>query len=133
MSGLVADTHAVVWYLLESKRLSAIALSAMERAAAAGNPVYVSPISVIEVVYLVEKGRLPTHAFSQLCEAMTDPESVLELASLDLGVARAMTEVPRDLAPDMPDRIIVATALHLKLPLITRDRALKTVGVETIW
>jgi len=133
MHSLVADTHAVVWYLLESKRLSAKALSAMENAARAGNSVYVSPISVIEIVYLVEKGRLPTLAFSKLCDAVTDPASVLELAPLDLGVARAVTEVPRDLAPDMPDRIIAATALHLKLPLITRDRALKTVGVEIVW
>ena len=133
MKGLVADPHAVVWYLLESKRLSAKALAAMENAARSGNSVYVSPISVIEVIYLVEKGKLPAIAFSKLCNAMNDPASVVEVAPLDLPVARAMTEVPRDLAPDMPDRIIAATAVHLRLPLITRERALGTVGVKTIW
>ena len=29
--------------------------------------------------------------------------------------------VPRDVVPDMPDRIIAATALYLGLPLVTRD------------
>jgi predicted nucleic acid-binding protein len=33
----------------------------------------------------------------------------------------------------MPDRIIGATALHLGIPLVTRDRRLQSAGIETIW
>jgi predicted nucleic acid-binding protein len=32
----------------------------------------------------------------------------------------------------MPDRIIAATALHLGLPLISRDRKIQLSGVNTI-
>jgi predicted nucleic acid-binding protein len=35
-----------------------------------------------------------------------------------------MRRIPRKQVPDMHDRIIGATALHLDLPLITRDRNL---------
>jgi PIN domain nuclease of toxin-antitoxin system len=33
----------------------------------------------------------------------------------------------------LPDRIIVATALHLGVPLISRDRQIQLAEVETIW
>lgn len=35
--------------------------------------------------------------------------------------------------PDMPDRIIAGTALHLKLPLITRDHKIQLSQIDTIW
>jgi len=41
--------------------------------------------------------------------------------------------VPRAEVPDMPDRIIAATALHLGLPLISRDRKIQLAGLQTIW
>ena len=55
------------------------------------------------------------------------------LAPLDLGVARAMQGIPRDIVPDMPDRIIAATAQYLNLPLVTRDAALRATSLTTIW
>lgn len=45
-----------------------------------------------------------------------------------------LSRMPRSLAPDMPDRIIAATALALGVPLITRDRNLEQVpGLRVIW
>jgi len=38
-----------------------------------------------------------------------------------------------EIVPDMPDRIIAATALHLDLPLVTRDRAIQAAGLKAIW
>ena len=51
----------------------------------------------------------------------------------DLAVARSLGKVPREKVPDMPDRIIAATALSLGVPLITRDAAISASGIETIW
>ena len=36
-------------------------------------------------------------------------------------------------APDKADTIIAATALHLGLPLVTRDLAIQSASIETIW
>jgi len=33
----------------------------------------------------------------------------------------------------MPDRIIAATALHLGLPLVTRDQRIAAAGIKTVW
>ena len=41
---------------------------------------------------------------------------------------------PLPVLPDPWDRTIVATALHLGVPVVTKDRAIAAAGVaETIW
>lgn len=35
--------------------------------------------------------------------------------------------------PDMPDRMIAATALQLGFPLVTTDSAIRASGIPTIW
>jgi PIN domain nuclease of toxin-antitoxin system len=133
MAAVVADTHAAVWYLSDSALLSPSALDALDGAAQAGDSIYVASISLVEVLYLVEKGRLPQTALDRLHEFLADVNGALVLAPLDLGVARAMQGIPRDMVPDMPDRIIAATALHLNLPLVTRDTALHAAPITTVW
>ncbi len=44
-----------------------------------------------------------------------------------------MMAIPRDQVPDMPDRIIAATAAHLGVPLISRDGKIRASSVTTIW
>jgi len=44
-----------------------------------------------------------------------------------------MRQVSRAEVPDMPDRIIAATALHLGVPLISRDRRISLSAVATVW
>jgi predicted nucleic acid-binding protein len=52
---------------------------------------------------------------------------------LDDAVARAVGRVPRETVPDMPDRIIAATAIHLDLPLVSRDGRIRMTGIKIIW
>lgn len=133
MASVVVDTHGVIWYLLGDKALSTNAWETLEEAARLGDPAYVSSISLVEVLYLVEKGRLPGTALDRLSGALAQPDSGFVIAPLDMGVALAIRRVPRQIVPDMPDRIIAATALHLNIPLITRDREIPKAGVRTIW
>src|SRR4051812_46257589 len=121
MGAVVVDTHALLWYLFEPQRLSPAALSSIRQAVSVGDPVYLSAISIVEVCYLVEKGRLASDTLNQMISALRPPSGGLIVASVELGVAQTLQQIPRDVVPDMPDRIIAATALHLGLPLITRD------------
>ena len=52
---------------------------------------------------------------------------------LDLAVVLAMGEISRDVVPEMPDRIIAATARYLSLPLVTRDLKIQAADIDTIW
>jgi len=133
VGAVVADTHALVWYLFSPGRLSARARSALEEAGQGGDPIYVASISLVEVRYLVDKGRLPGDLPHQLDRALDDPSSDLTIVPLDRAVAGALARVPRDAVPDMPDRIIAATALHLNVPLVTRDGMIRAAPITTIW
>ncbi len=133
MAGVVADTHAALWHLSRDSRLSEPARTALRASVQAGDRIFVASISVVEVTYLVEKGRLPASALQTLRTALADPSFGLAVVPLDLAVADALTEVPREEVPDLPDRVIAATALALKLPLVTRDAKIRATGIQTIW
>jgi PIN domain nuclease of toxin-antitoxin system len=133
MPGVLADTHALVWYLLRSPKLSAAASARMHATVAAGQPLLVPTVCIVEIVYLVEKGRLPALARDRLASHLDLNESDLRLVPLDRRVADSIERVPRNLVPDMPDRIIAATALCLGVPLVTRDGHIKASGIDTIW
>lgn len=133
MAAIAADTHAIIWYMMRSPRLSGRALQALRDATQAGDPIYVSAISLVELRYLVERRRLPQVALDRLEAAVTAADFPETLVSLDFEVARAVGRIPRPIVPEMPDRIIAATALHLSVPLVTRDQAIQAAPVATIW
>ncbi len=56
----IADTHAVIWYIFADNRLSITARTTIEEAAARGDQIAFSSITLAEIVYLIEKGRINT-------------------------------------------------------------------------
>jgi len=79
------------------------------------------------------KGRLPQSAYDDLRSAMMDPEHVFREAPFTAAVVDAMRHVSRSEIPDMPDRMISATAIHLGVPVISRDSRIRASNVRTIW
>jgi PIN domain nuclease of toxin-antitoxin system len=125
---LVLDTHAVIWYLSGSAQLSPTARTVIESAEQKAESIFISAISLVEVIYLTERGRLPAAALQRLANVFEDPEGSISVAPLDTAVAEAVQRIPRETVPDMPDRIIAATAAHLGAELVTRDRRLHYAG-----
>jgi PIN domain nuclease of toxin-antitoxin system len=130
---MVLDTHALIWFLLEPGQLSTNAANSLRAATDAGEQLCLSAISLVEICYLEEKGRLPDGVSRHVNAALDAESPALVTYPVDLEVARAVPAIPRDTVPDMPDRIIAATALHLDLPLVTRDAQIRAAGIETIW
>jgi PIN domain nuclease of toxin-antitoxin system len=134
MTSVVADTHTIIWYLVEPDRLSDNALSALDQATNTGQTIYVSAISIVEICYLVERGRLPELVLQSLLDVCDNTEAVVIPISLNRAIAEKIREIPRDCVPDMPDRIIAATALYLNLPLVTRDKKIQSLEeIQIIW
>jgi PIN domain nuclease of toxin-antitoxin system len=133
MSSVVVDTHTIVWYLANDSRLSQTAMQALDLASASGEPIYVPSICLIELTYLTEKGRLPSLARDRLIRALDEPFSPCSLVPLDRMIADALQIIDRSEVPDMPDRVIAATAAALGAPLISRDAKIRASSVQTLW
>jgi predicted nucleic acid-binding protein len=48
-------------------------------------------------------------------------------------VADALQLTDRSEVPDMPDRVIAATAAALGVPLVSRDAKISASAVQTLW
>ena len=133
MPDVVADTHALIWYLEDSPRLGPEARNAFEACDRGESIENVPTICHVEIVYLLEKGRIPTDLKQALDAALQAGNTTLVPHPLRLDIVEALVQVPRTEVPDMPERIIAATAVHLGAPLISRDRKLQVSNVQTIW
>lgn len=127
------DTHALIWYLYDDPRLSKKARDVLEKAASSSEQIACSALTLAEILYLQEKERIPAETFNRLVEALETKNSLLVVAPVTLAVVIAMQNIPRTEVPDLPDRVIAATALHLSVPLISRDRKIAVSRVSTIW
>ena len=129
----VADTHTVLWYLYADARISNTAKGFIDQASATRKKIAVSSISVAEVVYLIEKNRLASPAYDVVTEALDDPDHVFTEAVLNAAIVRSMRSVSRAEVPEMPDRIVAATAVYFDVPVITRDSRILASSIKTVW
>lgn len=129
----VADTHAVIWYIFRDSRLSVTARTTIEQIAAEGNQVAFSSITLAEIVYLSEKGRINSMTLDRLLIEVASDNALLVEIPFDRNIALTLRQVDRSQIPDLPDRIIAATGLYLKVPVISRDRRIQLSTIDTIW
>ena len=118
-TGLVLDTHVLVWLLEGDARLGREILRKID-AAAVAEGLFVAAISSWEIGMLAEKGRLvfPTGAAPWLRRALALPGIHLVPLHPEIGLSACCLE---GFHGDPADRLIVATSLYLGLPLVTAD------------
>jgi PIN domain nuclease of toxin-antitoxin system len=133
MIALVLDTHAVVWLMLGSPRLSVAARQAIEAASKSGAQIGVPTISFVEIAYLEEKGSLSKGTLAGLFAFLDDTTTGLVEIPLTRATAAALQLISRADIPDMPDRIVAATAVCVDAPLVTSDSKIQASQIETIW
>ncbi|MEX2516777.1 MAG: type II toxin-antitoxin system VapC family toxin [Gammaproteobacteria bacterium] len=131
---IVLDTHAWIWWLSDPEQLSDPARQHLEQALSAAAPVYVSTISSWEVAMLVRKKRLELTIDVEDWIAHAEAIEVIEFVPVSNHLALRSIQLPGQFHADPADRLIVATARYLGLPLVTRDSKMHDYpNVETIW
>ncbi len=134
MRAYVTDTHALLWHLLQSNRLSPNAASIFKNTDEGNGQIYIPTIVLVEIVYLSEKVKIPLNTINRVIDLLDAPAVNYQIAQLALPTVHALCRVPRQMIPDMPDRVITATAMELDLPLITKDTKIKKAGiVDVVW
>lgn len=125
---IVLDTHAVVWWAGDPGRLSAKAVAALDKTERIGLPAIV----FWETALLVRKGRLDLGMSVQ--EWAEKIQLIPRIDALPLTPEIAVLADALRMHADPADRFVVATAIHLRVPVITKDRALRRLKiVKTIW
>jgi PIN domain nuclease of toxin-antitoxin system len=120
---IVLDTHAWVWFTADDRALSDAALQAIHDADRVG----VAAISVWELGMLCAKSRLKLHpTVREWVHAALRLDRV-ELLPLTAEAALLGSEL--DLHGDPADRLIVASALLARAPLVTRDSRVQESGL----
>jgi PIN domain nuclease of toxin-antitoxin system len=130
---MVLDTHVLVWWLADPAKLSTKARRAV-RSAAASRTVSASAASILEIVTLVRRGRLTlaTSIDRWLEDVRSLPE--LQIEPITVEIAAKAGSFGDEVPGDPVDRLIVATAAVLGLPLVTADQRLRRrPPVPTIW
>ncbi len=130
---VVANSHAIVWYVQGSPRLSESAASALADAEASDG-IVVSVATLVDLWYVTQTTQgVSVDDLARLRWAMVASAKV-DLHAIDLAVADAAIAIPRDVLGDPWDRFILATARALALPLVTRDARIRETGlVEAVW
>jgi PIN domain nuclease of toxin-antitoxin system len=127
LSGVLLDTHTLIWLLGGNHRVGPPAVDAIERAASESR-VFVSAITPWEIAMLVAKGRLALTRDVQawVDEALNQPG--IRLVPLHPAIAVASSRLPGTMHGGPADRIIVATARYLSATLVTADAGLLDYG-----
>jgi PIN domain nuclease of toxin-antitoxin system len=129
----VADTHAILWYLYNDPRLSVTATNLMDTIDKANDQLAISSVTLAEIVYLVEKGKIHATSFERVVTTLSRANTSLVEIPFDRSIADTMRKIERSQIPEFPDRIIAATSLLLSVPLISRDHKIQASIVTTIW
>jgi len=117
---LLLDTHIWLWSLAEPRRLSRRVRAEITRP---GNELWLSPISVWEMLVLVERGRLKLDDDPRRWVKQALARTPAQEVAFTFEVAIRSREIM--LAhPDPADRFLVATAIVHGLTLVTADESL---------
>ncbi len=122
---VLLDTHALIWALEGSRKLSKTARRVIE---SPRNEIIVSAASAWEIAIKKAIGRLSV------------PDDLLEVVdaagftrrSLGFAEARRLESLPQ-LHGDPFDRMLIAHALEAGAAIVTRDAEFARYPVQTIW
>lgn len=126
------DTHIVVWWLTEDRKLSKAHARLLERSERAGVPLGVSAITLWEIAKLVERGRIElAQGLDESLEQLAAATSVTILP-LTARIAAESTRLGARFPSDPTDQLIAATARVHGLALVTVDQRIIDAGVVAV-
>jgi PIN domain nuclease of toxin-antitoxin system len=130
---IVLDTHAWIWFISNPDLLSKRAEKAVT-AAVKDKSIIVSSISAWELALLVSKKRLKLTLDVSDWIAKSESLPFIQFEPVTNSIVVKSVNLPLPLHPDPADRIIIATALSMGAPLVTKDKKLLGYShIKTIW
>lgn len=130
---IVLDTHVLVWWVNGDESLSKNAKAAIARELDGGQ-IIISAISAWEIAMLVEREKLVLSMDVGSWLATVAEIEAVRFLPLDVEIAVKSVDLPGEFHKDPADRMIVATARKLAVPLVTKDEKIHAYEhVKKIW
>lgn len=131
---IICDTHIPLFWANAPSRLSRSAAAALEKGRQDGQ-LAIADISLWEIALLQERGRLRLPDDVPAVEYLSRLLQALSLNVLPITAEIAvLSRSPLFQHGDPADRLIAATALHGRWPLITADERLHALPtLQCIW
>lgn len=121
MKRYATDTHCLLWFITQDRRLPRIARKIFAEAKEGRVQIVVPSIVLVETIFLAQRQRVSEANLAQVMETSEDANASICIVPLDMAVVRALKDFGPAAVPEMPDRIIAATARALGVPLLTTD------------
>ena len=126
----VTDTHSLIWYLTEDKKLGKNALSIFNDADNGKAIIIVPTIVLAEIISICEKKRVEL----KIREVLDKIKNSLNYIPYNLDVETLEKVISIKNIPEIHDKIIVAISLLTNSKLITKDKEIvNSKLVEAIW
>ncbi len=126
----VTDTYSLIWYLMDSPRLSLAANRCFKLIEEGKAKLLIPAIVIAEIIYIVEKGKVEANV-DNLVDRIREAEN-FELSPL--GIDQLLCLKDQKSIKEMHDRLIACEALLNGAKIITRDEKIKESGiVEVLW
>ncbi len=127
MTAVLLDTHAWTWTLTDDERLAAAARKAILDA----DVVLISPISFFEIAQKVRLGKWPEMAplVADLSDLVGEQGGAMASFNPAICIAAGMMAWAHR---DPFDRLLAATALHHRVPLVSADTIFDGI-VARLW
>ena len=130
---IVLDTHVWVWWLSDPQKLPPRARKTVMEAAA-DRAIYISSISSWEIALLASRGRLTFTMDAQDWIAKSEALPFLHFVPVDNAIAVRSVGLAEPFHSDPADRIIVATAIIMGVPVVSSDMKIgRYPHVKSIW
>jgi PIN domain nuclease of toxin-antitoxin system len=127
---LLLDTHILIRWLIEPRRLSREQTRVLERALRMMEPVAISAITLLEIAVLVSEGHLRLK--TTLDEFFSDLQGNPAVQELPLSYEVAVEIAFLGALKDPADRAIAATARVHGLRLLTSDQRIVESGLVAV-
>ena len=127
------DTHALIWWVNEPKRIPREAMRAIDKALRKEESLGVSSYSVREIAHLAFARRLRFLSDFDVWFEKVESLPALAFYPVDNRIARRSVSLTLE-TRDPADRIIVSTVIEHGATLVTGDRRIRAYGgVKTVW
>ncbi len=128
MPAILLDTHILLWWRLDSKRLSRVQVRTLQDLEGRQEPIAISAISLWEIAMLSARGRIEIVGPLQSWLEEIEGHALIEVIPLSARIVAESVRLGSDFHNDPADQMIVATARLHGLSLITSDERIRRWG-----